>query len=125
MTTETTENIDMKPEMIESWVDKYVRIKDEHIIKEFDKCSRTWSEYTTLSGYFEGMERDIFKVKMDCYGVDLFTIREAVGISELPSPEHQIIIQSISKSHNNYPYLWSSRYFEIVERQVTETWVAK
>jgi hypothetical protein len=110
---------------IESWIDKYVRLKEEYIVKELNEYDGTYDEYTTISGYFEGMERDIFKVRADCYGVDLFAIRQSVEISELPSPEHQIIIQSINKNHNNYPFLWCAKYFEIVEREVTEIWVAK
>ena len=83
---------------IESWIDKYVRLKEEYIVKELNEYDGTYDEYTTISGYFEGMERDIFKVRADCYGVDLFAIRQSVEISELPSPEHQIIIQSINKN---------------------------
>lgn len=103
---------------IESWIGKHVRIKDKYITDE-------WVNVPGLSAYFCGIERETFKVRADCYGVDLFVIRQSVEINELPSPEHQIIIQSINKNHNNYPHLWCAKYFEIVERQVTEIWVAK
>ena len=92
---------------IESWIGKHVRIKDEYIS---DECVNV----PGLSSYFRGAERKAFKVQMDCYGVDLFPFRrEAVEVSTMPSPSHQIIIED---TRGNYPYLWDSKYFEIVEQ---------
>jgi hypothetical protein len=115
---------------IKSWIGEHVRIKEEYITRTLNEYDGTWSEWVNLpcggGGYFDCIENKIFKVQMDCYGVDLFPfIKEALEINKLLTPQHQIIVKSIDKSHDDYPYLWPAEYFEIVERKVTEIWVAK
>lgn len=94
---------------IKSWIGKNVRIKDEYITDE-------WVNVPGLSAYFSGIERETFKVQMDCYGVDLFGFRgDGVGVSEMPEPSHQIIITACSTPlPSSYPFLWDAKYFEIV-----------
>lgn len=96
---------------IESWIGKHVRIKDKYITDE-------WVNVPGLSAYFCGVERETFKVQMDCYGVDLFGFMDrvdGVGVNEMPKPSHQIIITRNQSAENDYPFLWDSKYFEIVE----------
>lgn len=114
---------------IQSWVHKYVRIKDEYIKKviEVDIDESTFDdddniieevlverEYIDtpngLRSVFEGREREHFLVRSDCYGIDLYTIRHATNIDELPKPTHQIIIGKPS----DYPFMWDSKYFELI-----------
>jgi hypothetical protein len=86
---------------IESWTGKYVRIKDEYI---------TDGWVVPKLSYFHGVERKTFKVQMDCYGVDLFPFRnDEVVIESLPCASHLIIIED-----HCYPFLWESKYFEIL-----------
>lgn len=94
---------------IKSWIGKNVRIKEEYI-------TDGWVNVPGLSAYFCGIERETFKVRMDCYGVDLFGFRgDGVDISEMPKPSHQIIITTCStQSPSSYPFLWDAKYFEIV-----------
>lgn len=98
---------------IESWIGKNVRIKDKYITDE-------WVNVPGLSAYFCGVERETFKVQMDCYGVDLFGFMDrvdGVGVNEMPKPSHQIIITACSTPlPSSYPFLWDAKYFEIVEQ---------
>lgn len=96
---------------IKSWIGKNVRIKDEYI-------KDGWVNIDLASGlsYFDGIESETFKVQMDCYGVDLFPYRnEGIDVKYLRSPSHQIIITRNQSAENDYPFLWYSKYFEIVE----------
>ena len=99
---------------IESWIGKYVRIKNEYITKEILEDG-TENYYISvdvpgLCGFFAGIERNIFKVQMDCYGVDLFPfMNEETEIDSLPNPTHKIITDA-----SDYPILWDSKYFKLV-----------
>lgn len=116
-------------ETIKSWIGEKVRVKEEYIIKveEVDEEKSTYDDdgniieevyydYITIStnsglgGVLSGMERDIFEVLIDIYGVDLYKVRSEVGIDTLPEPTHQIIIKD-----GGYPFLWEAKYFEVIK----------
>jgi len=118
----------MKTKTIQSWRHKNVRVKEEYIIKEsfIDEDASTYDDdYNIIEEvYYEkeyissdcglgsvlcGKERDIFEVQADIYGVDLYRVRDKVDINTLPNPTHQIILRD-----SGYPYIWDSKYFEVV-----------
>jgi hypothetical protein len=113
---------------IKSWRHQKVRVKEEYIIKEsfIDEDASTYDDddniieevyYETeciksdcgLGSVLSGRERDIFEVSADCYGVDLYRFQNKTNIEELPKTTHQIILRDYS-----YPYMWDSKYFEVV-----------
>ena len=117
---------------IQSWRHQKVRVKEEYIIKEsyVDEDASTYDddgniieevycehEYISsdcgLGSVLSGRERDVFEVAADCYGVDLYRFQNKTNIEELPKMTHQIILRDYS-----YPYMWDSKYFEVV---TTET----
>ena len=115
--------------IIQSWRHKKVRVKEEYIIKErfIDEDASTYDDDDNIieEVYYEqeciksecglgsvlsGVERNIFEVASDCYGVDLYNFRfEKYDVDKLPKPTHQIILRD-----NGYPYMWDSKYFEVV-----------
>lgn len=130
---------------IKSWAQKEVRIKEEYIVKvkEIDEELSTYDddgniikevleEYEYINtqngmrSVFSGYERAIFKVVVDCYGVDLRDFRaNKTNIEDLPKPTHQIMVARKMKSstplieeYDYYDFLWDSKYFEVV---TTET----
>ena len=134
----------METKTIQSWIQRKVRIKEEYIVKdkEIDEDASTYddddniieevySEYEYIDtqngmrGVFQGHERDIFIVVSDCYGVDLYKVRDRVDVDKLPEPTHQIMIKRELKTSrlyeakwDYYEFLWDSKYFEVV---TTET----
>lgn len=131
----------MKTSTIKSWIGRTVRIKREYIKlsePEIDIDASDYDDdgniinvvYEKPSYYIDtnnGLNSvlDIvdvynatFYVQYDCYGVDLYRVREDIDISELPEPTHQIIIREAM-----YPYLWDAKYFEVVKVHTTTEWV--
>ena len=128
----------METKTIQSWVNQLVRIKEEYISKEIDYDASKYddngdiieevyldNEYIDtqngMQGVFYGHERAIFKVVLDCYGVDLYEIREKINVDELPNPTHQIMVKReiktsrpIVQEWDYYEFLWDSKYFEVV-----------
>jgi len=109
---------------IQSWRHKKVRVKEEYIIKErlIDEDASTYDdddnyyeeEYIKsecgLGGVLKGKERDVFEVASDCYGVDLYSFHvQKFDVDTLPEATHQIILRD-----NGYPFMWDSKYFEVV-----------
>jgi hypothetical protein len=126
---------------IKSWRGQTVRIKREYIKlsePEIDEDASDYDDdgniinivYEKPSYYIDtpnGMNSVLwnedllnatFYVQYDCYGVDLFSVREDINISELPEPTHQIIIKEAM-----YPYLWDAKYFEVIKVHTTTEWV--
>ena len=129
----------METKTINSWVRREVRIKEEYISKEIDYDASIYDdngdiieevylddEYINtcngMRGVFEGHERAIFKVVLDCYGVDLYGKGcMNIDIEKLPEPTHQIIVKReiktsrpIVQEWDYYEFLWDSKYFEVV-----------
>jgi hypothetical protein len=129
-----------KSKTIQSWRGQTVRVKREYIeIKqELDEYESTFDDegnvviavysepyyyINTHNGmnsvlWNEDLLNATFYVQYDCYGVDLYRVREDINISELPEPTHQIIIRETM-----YPYLWDAKYFEVITEKVTKEWV--
>jgi hypothetical protein len=124
----------METKTIQSWIGQRVRIKKEYIKTEFeiDEDESTYDDdgniveevfyerkyidsYNGMTSCFEGMFDEIFKVRYDCYGVDLYKIRCRVDVEALPEPTHQIIVGN----QNDYPYMWDARYFEVITYKTT------
>jgi hypothetical protein len=122
----------METKTIQSWRHQKVRVKEEYIVKEkeIDEDASTYDddyniieevycekEYISsdcgLGSVLSGKERDIFEVAADFYGVDLYRFQNKTNVEELPELTHQIILRDYS-----YPYMWNSKYFEVV---TTET----
>jgi hypothetical protein len=124
----------METKTIQSWISQRVRIKKEYIkteleIDEFESTyddnyniieevmkERTYIEGNNgMTSCFQGRFDEIFNVRYDCYGVDLYKFREKINVDELPKPTHQIIVGN----QNDYPYMWDSKYFEVVTYKTT------
>jgi hypothetical protein len=131
----------MKANTIKSWIGQTVRIKREYLKlseSEIDVDASDYDDdgniinivYEKPSYYIDthnGMNSVLwnedllnatFYVQYDCYGVDLYKIREDKNISELPEPTHQIIVREAW-----FPYLWDAKYFEVVKVHTTTEWV--
>jgi hypothetical protein len=123
----------METKTIQSWISQRVRIKKEYIktvleidtdlstyddngnIEEEVMTERTYIDsHNGMTSCFQGRFDEIFNVRYDCYGVDLYKVRNRVDVDILPEPTHQIIVGN----QNDYPYMWDSKYFEVV---TTET----
>lgn len=124
---------------IQSWRGQKVRIKREYIEQsepELDEDKSTFDDdgnlviaVVTEPYYYintpNGMNsvllhggknpmNETFYVQYDCYGVDLYTMRNGkVNIDTLPEPSHQIIVEE-----SGYPYMWEAKYFEVVTTKV-------
>ena len=122
----------MATEKIKSWRGRYVRIKEEYILRRFDgeyNEDDEWVEDSSLP-MIEEVSRcplenfihdpnEVFIVASELYGVDLYNYynREfEVGSVE---PTHQIILRRNGK--NDYPYIWDSKYFDVLVN--TNVWV--
>jgi hypothetical protein len=123
---------------VQSWIGQNVRIKKEYIktVLEIDEDLSTYDDDDNIiedvmsmrtyidsnngmTSCFQGRFDEIFKVRYDCYGVDLYKVRSRVDVDTLPEPTHQIIVGN----QNDYPYMWDAKYFEVVtyETTITET----
>ena len=130
----------MKTKTINSWMYQKVRIKEEYIKigKEINWSLSTYDdddniieevsqeyEYIDtpngLEGVYGGRAREIFDVKYNCYGVDLYG-RGCMNINteELPEPCHLIVI---GNRQNDYPYMWDAKYFEVITTETTTIYV--
>jgi hypothetical protein len=124
----------METKTIQSWISQRVRIKEEYIetARELNEDKSTYDdngniieevydeyEYINvpngMKSCFQDREREIFNVRYDCYGVDLYKVRNRVDVDTLPEPTHQIIVGN----QNDYPYMWDSKYFEVVTYKTT------
>jgi len=124
----------METKTIQSWINQRVRIKKEYIKTEliidedastydddFNIIEEVMTERTYIdsnngmTSCFQGRFDEIFNVRYDCYGVDLYKIRDKVNVDTLPEPTHQIIVGN----KNDYPYMWDSKYFEVVTYKTT------
>ena len=136
-----------KPTTIKSWIGKKVRIKREYIKvelrhpstydddpdDEYNFIERVYEYEETyiecdngLNGVVDNPTDAIFKVKMDIYGIDLFNHRRDGLVVGDVKPTHQLIIEVVDGSNEiSYPYLWDSKYFEVVIPVTTTTteWV--
>ncbi len=131
----------MKANTIKSWIGQTVRIKREYLklnepeideyASDYDDDGNIINEVYEKPSYYidthNGMNSVLgivdvynatFYVQYDCYGVDLYRVRENIDISELPEPTHQIIVREAM-----YPYLWDAKYFEVVKVHTTNEWV--
>jgi hypothetical protein len=130
---------------IESWIGKNVRIKreyikvevelrhsstyddDDNILEEVWEYENTYIECDNgLNGVVDNPTDAIFNVKMDIYGIDLFNHRRDGLVIGDVKPTHQLIIEVVEGSDKiAYPYLWDSKYFEVVIPVTTKTteWV--
>ena len=126
---------------INSWMYQKVRIKEEYIKTEIaiDEDASTYDdddniieevsyqyEYIDtpngLNGVYGGREREIFDVKYNCYGVDLYGKGcMDIDIDKLPEPSHLIVI---GNRQTDYPYMWDAKYFEVVTTETTTIYVA-
>jgi hypothetical protein len=136
-----------KPTTIKSWIGKNVRIKREYIKvelrhpstydvdadDEYNFIERVYEYEETyiecdngLNGVVDNPTDAIFKVKMDIYGIDLFNYRgDGLVVGDVEAT-HQLIIEVVDGSNKiSYPYLWDSKYFEVVipVRTTTTEWV--
>ena len=136
-----------KPTTIKSWIRKNVRIKREYlnVELELDEDASTYDDdgnvieevfyeevyidcNNGLNGVIDNPTDAIFNVKMDIYGIDLFNHRgDGLVIGDV-KPTHQLIIEVVDGDESNkisYPYLWDSKYFEVVIPVTTTTneWV--
>jgi len=119
----------METKTIQSWISQRVRIKKEYIktVLEIDTDLSTYDEdyniieevmterkyidsHNGMTSCFQGRFDEIFNVRYDCYGVDLYKVRNRVDVDTLPEPTHQIIVGN----QNDYPYMWDSKYFEVI-----------
>ena len=124
----------METKTIQSWINQRVRIKEEYIetARELNEDKSTYDdngniieevydeyEYINapngMKSCFQNREREIFNVRYDCYGVDLYKVRDRVDVNKLPEPTHQIIVGN----KNDYPYMWDSKYFEVITYKTT------
>jgi len=114
----------MKANTIKSWMGKTVRIKREYLslredYEDYEEVNEPYYYIDTPNGmngvlWSEDLLNATFYVQYDCYGVDLFNVREDKNISDLPEPVHQIIVRE-----SKYPYLWKAEYFELVTNNQT------
>lgn len=119
---------------IQSWINQRVRIKKEYIktTLEIDTDESTYDEdynileevmterkyidsHLGMTSCFQGRFDEIFNVRYDCYGVDLYRVRDRVDVDKLPEPTHQIIVGN----ENDYPYMWDAKYFEVITYKTT------
>ena len=124
----------MKTKTVQSWISQRVRIKREYIKTrlEIDENASTYDDdynileevmterkyiesHNGMTSCFQGRFDEIFKVRYDCYGVDLYKVRDRVDVDKLPEPTHQIIVGN----ENDYPYMWDAKYFEVVTYKTT------
>jgi len=124
----------METKKIQSWIHQRVRIKKEYIKTELeiDEDASTYdddgniieevmTERTYIDGHngmtscFKGRFDEIFNVRYDCYGVDLYKVRDRIDVDKLPKPTHQIIVGN----QNDYPYMWDAKYFEVITYKTT------
>jgi len=124
----------METKTIQSWISQRVRIKKEYIKTELevDTDLSTYDEdyniieevmterkyidsHNGMTSCFQGRFDEIFNVRYDCYGVDLYKVRNRVDVDTLPEPTHQIIVGN----QNDYPYMWDSKYFEVITYNTT------
>jgi len=124
----------METKTIQSWISQRVRIKKEYIktVLEIDTDLSTYDEdyniieevmterkyidsHNGMTSCFQGRFDEIFNVRYDCYGVDLYKVRNRVDVDTLPEPTHQIIVGN----QNDYPYMWDSKYFEVITYNTT------
>jgi len=135
-----------KATTIKSWIGQKVRIKKEYIkvelchystyndddedgifiekVIEYEKTSIECDN--GLNGLVDNPNDTIFDVKMDIYGIDLFNHRRDGLIVGDVKATHQLIIEVVEGGDKiGYPYLWDSKYFEIVVPVTTTTteWV--
>jgi hypothetical protein len=103
---------------ITSWIGCTIKLREEYI--SLDENSQ---EYVTIHNalasflnYEDNISELRFFVQQDVYGVDLFSYRNGKELNvDDAIMTHQIIIECKSKTIFNYPYLWESKYFEIVK----------
>jgi hypothetical protein len=124
----------METKTIQSWISQRVRIKKEYIktVLEIDTDLSIYDEdyniieevmterkyidsHNGMTSCFQGRFDEIFNVRYDCYGVDLYKVRNRVDVDTLPEPTHQIIVGN----QNDYPYMWDSKYFEVITYKTT------
>ena len=125
---------------INSWMYQQVRIKEEYIetARELNEDESTYDddgniidevydeyEYINapngLNGVYGDRAREIFDVKYNCYGVDLYGRGcMNINIDELPEPCHLIVI---GNRQTDYPYMWDAKYFEVVTTETTTIYV--
>jgi hypothetical protein len=130
----------MKTKTINSWMYEKVRIKEEYIKKEIgingslstyddddNIIEAVYYEYdyidtpNGLNGVYGDRVREIFDVKYNCYGVDLYAKGcMNIDIEKLPEPTHLIVI---GNRQNDYPYMWDAKYFEVVTTETTTIYV--
>lgn len=121
----------MTTEKIKSWRHRYVRIKEEYILrrKVFDgyyNDDDEWVEDESLPMVETAEVKcppgdcinadEVVEVASDMYGVDLYKYHfdgVEVGSTE---PTHQIILRN-----NRYPFMWDAKYFEVVTKK--QIWV--
>jgi hypothetical protein len=130
-----------KATTIKSWIGQKVRIKKEYIKVElvldddastFDDDGNVIEEVfrvdayidcnNGLNGLVDNPNDTIFDVKMDIYGIDLFNHRRDGLIVGDVKATHQLIIEVVEGGNKiGYPYLWDSKYFEVVVPVTTTT----
>jgi len=124
----------METKTIQSWINQRVRIKKEYIKTELeiDEDASTYDDdgniieevmvertyidsHNGMTSCFQGRFDEIFNVRYDCYGVDLYKVRDRIDVNKLPEPTHQIIVGN----QNDYPYMWDAKYFEVITYKTT------
>lgn len=132
----------MENETIKIWRRRRVRIKREYLAlaQKIDDDASTFDGHdniieavfkqywiTTMDNGFQGAviipEGDdiysaTFEVIGEFYGVDLYGVEKGTLLSELPQPSHHIVVKETA----GWPYMWDSKYFEVVRKEYT--WVA-
>jgi hypothetical protein len=90
---------------------------DDNIIEEVSEEYEYIDTPNGLESVYEGRAREIFDVKYNCYGVDLYGKGcMNINIDELPEPCHLIVI---GNRQNDYPFMWDAKYFEVVTYKTT------
>lgn len=125
----------MKKETLKKWKSTRVRIKREYLVEDkqlnYDKSTydeesnelieEVYDKWATINmdNGFEGcviipngkdLSTAVFKVRAEIYGVDLYGKPSEIKLCDLPEPSHQIIIEECG----GWPYIWESKYFEVV-----------
>ena len=83
----------------------------------------TDTRFDSINAWIDNPMEQIFRVKGDIYGVDLYSHRctpldtndEAIEL------KHQVYLIEIDS--NDSLLLWDAKYFEVVTRKVVEHWV--
>jgi hypothetical protein len=124
---------------MKSWIGKYVRIKDEYIVKtvEEDVDASTYDDdgnvidlVTVEDVYLDCPMKNILEpytvyiVQQDAYGVDLYNYQNTELDTSPYATKHKhllIVTTPLASDGLRHSYMWDAKYFEVIEK-IDERW---